>query len=167
MNKTTDDEHTLSLSGADYATAYRRGFESTRRFLLSRGIEPLRAEEIAQAAWTRGWERRDALRDPDRVVQWVNTIALNVFRNRLRRTRETAELPLDLVSKSRVNAASVEASKALKACNRTERALLVDRYVKGYSSKEVAEKYHLSPVAVRVRTMRARRKAAAALAPAA
>ena len=159
MNETKEKNRSETLSRSAFAEAYRQGFKSTWRFLLSRGIKPAKAEEVAQAAWTRGWERRDSLRNAGRIVEWVNTIALNVFRNLLRRRRETAELPLHMEGRSGINTAAIETDKALEACNGVERKLLVDRYVKGYSSKEVAKRHDLSPVAVRVRTMRARRKA--------
>lgn len=159
MNETQTENTSEPLSRLDFAQAYRDGFKSTWRFLLSRGINPARAEEFAQAAWSRGWERRESLRDSNRIVEWVNTIALNVFRNKLRRRRETAELPLHMEGKSGVSTARVEVEKALSVCGGSERELLVDRYVKGYSSQETADRHGLTPVAVRVRTMRARRKA--------
>jgi len=165
VKQSSEQKPTKPLSRSAFAEAYRRGFQSTWRFLLSRGIKPAKAEEVAQAAWTRGWERRESLRDAGRVVEWVNTIALNVFRNLLRRRRETAELPLHMEGRSGVSTARIEIDKALEVCSGVERELLVDRYVKGYSSKEVAERHDLTPVAVRVRTMRARRKAAAQLEP--
>ena len=163
MKKTTHDTTTPPLTRSQYGDAYYQGFAATRRFLVSKGIDLPRAEDIAQAAWARGWERLEELRNPERVVPWVNTIAFNVFRNRLRRRKETEELPLNLIGGYRVSSDAIEAGQALAACNRTERALLVDRYVQGYSCKEVAAKYGLSSTAVRVRTLRARRKAAAVL----
>jgi DNA-directed RNA polymerase specialized sigma24 family protein len=57
----------------------------TVRFLESRGSARDSAEEIAQAAWVRGWERIEQLRDVAMVFTWVNTIALNIFRSDCRR----------------------------------------------------------------------------------
>lgn len=51
------------MKGNEYAKAFETGFPATRRFLLSRGAAVEEAEEIAQAAWVRGWEFRDQLRD--------------------------------------------------------------------------------------------------------
>ncbi|HLN26757.1 MAG TPA: sigma factor, partial [Gemmataceae bacterium] len=62
----------------DYAEAFENGYGATRRFLLSRGALVEDAEEIAQAAWVRGWEFRGQLRDPSRVSYWVNSIARNL-----------------------------------------------------------------------------------------
>ena len=58
-----------------YAVAFQTGYGVTRRFLISRGAPQDEAEEIAQAAWARGWEYRDQLRDPGLVGFWVNSIA--------------------------------------------------------------------------------------------
>src|SRR5580693_7536506 len=68
------------IKGPEYAEAFEAGYPATRRFLLSRGAAIEEAEEIAQAAWVRGWEFREQLRDPDLVGYWVNSIARNLFR---------------------------------------------------------------------------------------
>src|SRR5271154_5907796 len=72
------------MKGTEYAKAFEAGFPATRRFLLSRGVPIEEAEEIAQAAWVRGWEFRDQLRDAGLVGFWVNSIARNLFRARFR-----------------------------------------------------------------------------------
>ena len=85
------------MKRTDYATAFQNGYGATRRFLLSRGAPLEDAEEIAQAAWARGWEYKDQLRDPALVGYWVNSIARNLFRARFR----TAPMaPLDGVDPS-------------------------------------------------------------------
>ena len=74
----------VSMHGNSYAEAFQNGFGATRRFLVSRGAPIDEAEEIAQAAWARGWEYRAQLRDPGLVSYWVNSIARNLFRARFR-----------------------------------------------------------------------------------
>src|SRR6185437_12698289 len=69
------------MSREEYSQAYSVGFESTVRLLLSRGADRDRAREASQAAWAKGWECRHQLRQPRKVLAWVNTIALNIFRN--------------------------------------------------------------------------------------
>ena len=71
------------MQGNTYAEAFQNGFGATRRFLISRGAPLDDAEEIAQAAWARGWEYREQLRDPGLVGFWVNSIARNLFRARV------------------------------------------------------------------------------------
>src|SRR5579884_3707326 len=68
----------------DYGEAFEAGYGATRRFLMAHGAPLEDAEEIAQAAWVRGWEYRDQLRDPGMVGFWVNAIARNLFRAKFR-----------------------------------------------------------------------------------
>src|SRR6476659_11013230 len=86
-----------TMQGNTYAEAFQTGFGATRRFLLSRGAALDEAEEIAQAAWARGWEYREQLRDPSMVSFWVNSIARNLFRARF---RTPPVLPLEGVDPS-------------------------------------------------------------------
>ena len=50
-----------TLTQNRFADAYSRNFATTHKFLMSKGIAPSTAEEVAQAAWTKGWERRNQL----------------------------------------------------------------------------------------------------------
>ena len=63
-------------------------------FSVSRGAALEEAEEIAQAAWARGWEYREQLRDPGLVSYWVNSIARNLYRARF---RSAVPVPLEHV----------------------------------------------------------------------
>src|SRR5580692_11683026 len=74
----------MGMDRNDFGEAYRTGYGATRRFLLASGAAIEDAEEIAQAAWVRGWEYREQLRDPAMVGFWVNSIARNLFRARFR-----------------------------------------------------------------------------------
>lgn len=151
------------ISEEEFATAYRRGYQLTVRFLLGRGVPGGRAEETAQAAWARGWERRDNLRDSRVVVAWVNTIALNIFRNWYRKKKEDSELPHDVAQPSYSRSAKVDVELSLSCCSEEDRRLLREYYMEGYTSAELAKRRRCSPVAVRVRLMRARRAIKAGL----
>src|ERR1700730_1978979 len=73
------------MNTEEYGCAYQIGLDRTVRLLIARGISWDCAQETAQAAWARGWEKRDQLRDSKMVMTWVNTIALNMYRSSLRR----------------------------------------------------------------------------------
>jgi DNA-directed RNA polymerase specialized sigma24 family protein len=137
----------------EYAQAFETGYGATRRFLLSRGAAMEDAEEIAQAAWVRGWEFRDQLRDPGLVSFWVNSIARNLFRARFRAPMQTeiedgyAVYTLDLDA--------IEVGRLLDRCPMRDRALL-EQSLEGYSAEEIAETEGITSTGIRVRLLRIR-----------
>lgn len=140
-----------------YANAYDDGFAITKKFLVSRGITPETAEEAAQAAWAKGWEHRDRLRDPERVLSWVNTIAMNVFRNWFRR-RQTRQLLAEPPVRPHANSRLIDIESALAKCAPADRELVEKHYLAGYTSAELGQQMGCTPVALRVRLLRARRR---------
>lgn len=137
----------------DYAQAFETGYSATRRFLLARGAPLEEAEEIAQAAWARGWEYRDQLRDPGLVSYWVNSIARNLFRARFR-----APIQMEIED---TNAAytldldAIEVLRLLDRCPRRDRELL-EQSLQGYSAEEIARTEGITPTGIRVRLLRVR-----------
>src|SRR5580700_3213821 len=107
----------------DYAQAFETGYGATRRFLLARGAPMEDAEEIAQAAWARGWEYREQLRDPGLVSYWVNSIARNLYRARF---RSAAPVPLEHIQEPSYafDTSSIDLRRMLDACSQRDRALL-------------------------------------------
>jgi DNA-directed RNA polymerase specialized sigma24 family protein len=75
----------------EFQNAYATGFPRTVRFIRSKGINPSDAEEIAQAAWVKGWERRQQLKCAESLSSWVNSIAFNVLRNFARKSKRSTE----------------------------------------------------------------------------
>jgi len=159
------------MTQEQYADAYSRGFDVTRRFLVSRGVSGDTAEEAAQAAWARGWECRDQLRDPKRLVTWVNTIALNLFRNWFRR-RETSlrpehQAPPHMCFPKACGQASLQAidiGRALASCAPDDREVIEKHYLAGYTSAELGQQKGCTAGAVRIRLLRARRRIRATIA---
>jgi RNA polymerase sigma factor (sigma-70 family) len=137
----------------DYALAFESGYGATRRFLLARGAPLEEAEEIAQAAWARGWEFREQLRDPGLVSYWVNSIARNLFRARFRAPIQTeiednnASYTLDMDA--------IEVGRMLDKCGKQDRQLL-ERSLEGYSAEEIAKSEGITPTGIRVRMLRIR-----------
>jgi len=138
-----------------YGQAYQRGFDRTIRLLLSRGARNDCAREAAQAAWVKGWERINQLRNESVVTTWVNTIALNCYRGALR--SENQLLPLmDLPAAADINLGSLDLQRVL-AWSRPNDRLLFEDYLEGYPIEEIARKHGISYTAARIRLLRARR----------
>jgi RNA polymerase sigma factor (sigma-70 family) len=111
------------------------------------------AEEIAQAAWVRGWEYRDQLRDPGLVGYWVNSIARNLFRAKFR-AKLTA--PIDGVEAPYwLNLEEIEVHRLLDRCSGDDRQLL-KRSLEGYSAEEIAQDEGITSTGIRVRLLRIR-----------
>ena len=145
------------MTQEQYGNAYDSGYTMTTRFLVSRGVHREAAAEAAQAAWAKGWEHRDKLRNPTRVVSWVNTIALNLFRNWFRQ-RETGELLPEIPVPPQTSPQSIDVRRALAKCAPADREMLEKHYLSGYTSAEIARQGGCTPVAVRVRLWRVRRQ---------
>ena len=60
-----------------FAVAYPQHFSRTWRFLQAYGVPADLAEDVAQDAWAKGWERRHQLHRDEKIASWINTIALN------------------------------------------------------------------------------------------
>jgi RNA polymerase sigma-70 factor (ECF subfamily) len=144
------------MTNGDYGKAFEEGFSKTVRFLMSRGADPEIAEETAQAAWTRGWARRRQLRDPNCVGTWVNSIAMNLFRNAHRTSKRNQALT-ELPATPGSTLVSVDVGKVLSCCRQKDRSLLKLHYLYGYTTGEIGDRVGLSSTAVRVRLLRARR----------
>src|SRR5258706_7625245 len=137
----------------DYAHAFAAGYGATRRFLLAHGAPMEDAEEIAQAAWVRGWEYRDQLRDPGMVGFWVNSIARNLFRARF---RAPLTMPLDGLNASyTMDLETIELHRLLDRCPRRDRRLL-EQSLEGYSAEEMARRAGITSTGIRVRLLRIR-----------
>ncbi|MEO8593894.1 MAG: sigma-70 family RNA polymerase sigma factor [Candidatus Solibacter sp.] len=141
----------------DYGSAYEQGFHPTVRFLVAKGVPPDTAEEIAQAAWTRGWERIGQLRDQEVVRTWVNTIALNLYRRNIHIDSRKEPL-MDRMVKPDKGVASIELDILLESCCPNDRLLLLYQLY-GFTTSEMARQVGTTETAVRIRLMRARRSA--------
>lgn len=152
------------MKGNEYAAAFETGYPATRRFLLSRGAAIDEAEEIAQAAWVRGWEFRDQLRDPGLVGFWVNSIARNLFRAKFR-SKITA--PMEGVEAPYwMDLEEIEVRRLLERCSGRDRQLL-KRSLEGYSAEEIAKDEGITSTGIRVRLLRIRQSLRSKLALAA
>jgi RNA polymerase sigma factor (sigma-70 family) len=92
----------------------------------------------------------------------VNTIALNLFRNWFRRRESPEELP-EIATAPKMDPRAIDLHRSLDRCGPRDRQLLEEHYLEGYTSEELAQRTGCTPVAVRVRLMRVRRKLGAML----
>ncbi len=145
------------MTSENYGQAYQRGFDSTIRFLRSRGVARDLVGDVAQAAWVKGWERLSQLRNERMVTTWVNAIAINVYRSVLRREKPTAPLT-DYPAKAGLNVAAIDVVRILTFCPARDRALL-ELQMHGVTAHEIAQMYGVTTTAIRIRLLRARRTA--------
>lgn len=147
----------------DFGRAYEQYSGRTIRFLLSRGVPRESAQDYAQMAWMRGWERLYQLRDNKLLSTWINTIALNCYRRAMFRERLfqnlsesiSAETP---IADNPIPDASIDLSRIMKCCRPEDRTLL-EAQLAGVTAEEIAREDGVSQVAIRVRFSRARRAA--------
>lgn len=140
-----------------YGRAYALGYQRTVRFLMSRGVEREKADDVAQSAWTKGWERIHQLRDTALLLRWVNSIALNCYRREVRDTPQFQALP-ELRCTSNVNLAALDLDQIVRRCRPANRALL-EEYAAGATTPEIARDRGVTQASVRLRLMRATREA--------
>jgi RNA polymerase sigma-70 factor (ECF subfamily) len=127
------------------------------------------AEDITATALARAFEKRDAFRGESSLYTWVHAIALNEARTR--RSQQLA-VSLDSVSEScsqeltepDVLIQTLERSEccsniraALRRVPTTYRQVLIDRFVRGQSVKQMAKCYRIPLGTVLSRIFRAKR----------
>jgi RNA polymerase sigma factor (sigma-70 family) len=138
-----------------YGQAYRDGFIRTVRLLRSRGASLDNAEDAAQAAWMRGWQRLDQLRDEGMIVSWINTIAINYHRRQIR-TQARYQTLFEVCDPRRPDSAPLDTARILTFCHPQDR-ILFEQQLRGLTTEEIAKKQGVTTTTIRVRTLRARR----------
>lgn len=75
-----------------FAELYKEGYWSVVRILGSELKNPMEAEEHAQWAWLRAWEKRASYQPHGSFLNWVVQIGRNHFRDENRRRKRFAEI---------------------------------------------------------------------------
>lgn len=143
----------------DFANAYCQGLKLTIRFLISRGVPSDAVEETAQAVWVRGWECIHQLREERLLPTWANSIAINLYRTRVRSEKRNVPLSSEGIHVSLTDTCAMDARKVLSLCRARDRRLLTSYYLDGEATEEIVAAEGLSETAVRIRLMRARKGA--------
>jgi DNA-directed RNA polymerase specialized sigma24 family protein len=142
------------LTAESFARAYERGSVQTVNFLISKGFPEDEARDAAQAAWVRGWERRHQIREPERVLRWINTIALNLGRTQMRKLNAMQEFE-DYATSMPDPTAAIDVAKLLRESRSKDRTLLIRRHLLEWGIDDLARELECSNRAVRVRLHRA------------
>jgi RNA polymerase sigma-70 factor (ECF subfamily) len=144
-------------------------------FLLRRTASAEDAEEIAQDAFVRAWQRIESYDSRWSFSTWLFTLARRLAATRSRSARPAArgQEALDLVTAkdepggdlTRTEERETLWSTADRILDSDQRAALWLRYAEELTVGEIAEVLGRSPVSVRVMLYRARARLAARLAP--
>lgn len=145
------------ISREEFGFAYSQWHYQTVRLLASRGIGLDLARDVTQQAWGRGWERLGQLRDSRQLVPWINTIAWNLCKNRLRRAASEPLVEAALVAPES-SPGDAAFNQLLDHCRPKEAWALRLFYSEGYDCREIALRAGSTPVAIRVLLHRARRR---------
>jgi len=145
-----------------YGQAYQQGFVRTVRLLRSRGASQDSAEDVAQAAWLRGWQKLEQLRDEGMIVPWVNSIAVNYHRRGCQDEARYQALP-ELCGHIGIDSTALDAAKILRFCRAGDRVLF-EQQLGGLTTREIAKEQGVSATAIRIRLLRARRAVRASVA---
>jgi RNA polymerase sigma-70 factor, ECF subfamily len=146
------------MTSNNYADAYQNGgYQRTLKFLKT-WLTHDQAQDLAQAAWIRGWERLGQLRDERRITDWVNVIARNLMVSSLRCSRPVEQFGKDEPAGApEQNLAAIDARRILQACSPRQRRLLQRVYLDECPCADVARELGISIAAVHSGLLRARR----------
>jgi RNA polymerase sigma factor (sigma-70 family) len=151
-------EHKQRATSDAYRDAFEAGFRQTVQFLRLQGATRQDAEEFAQAAWAKGWERLGQLSDAGKIFVWINALARNLLRENRRRNEMLIQLRStdDPGVPPKVNPASLDLRRILRTTKQSERVIVTRRYFEGYAVKEIARAYGATERAIRRRLAQAR-----------
>jgi RNA polymerase sigma factor (sigma-70 family) len=146
---------TAEAFGESFSTG---GFRQTLGKLRRCGANPDLAQEIAQAAWVRGWERLDQLQDHECLVQWVTSIAIRMFWD-VAKGRRITPLLTDGFEPQVAPSVNLDVIDIGRVLDQPQLRNLINAvYVEGRSAAEVAVSLGISIGAVHHRLSRARAK---------
>jgi RNA polymerase sigma-70 factor (ECF subfamily) len=143
------------MTTTSFGHAYEVGFRRTIAFLLSRGVSRQCAPDIAQSAWLRGWERLSTLREDKAIFFWINSIALNQYREWVRGSRREEPWPEGCDPQTLFDSNPVETRQILRVCPSKYR-LLFRAQLAGLTMDEIAAHTGTTETAVRAKMHRAR-----------
>jgi RNA polymerase sigma-70 factor (ECF subfamily) len=138
--------------------AFHRDWPAVFRFAVAWTNDPPSAEDIAQEAFTRLWDRRASIDWERPVVPWLLVVTRRLATDRFRRLKTPfAAVAVRDLTEDGV-AAWLDVRAAFGKLSPAERAALVSIAVLGFKPDEAADVLGMSPGAVRAAVSRAREK---------
>jgi RNA polymerase sigma-70 factor (ECF subfamily) len=149
-----------SLAEADrhFEAAFARDWRPLFRFALASTNDVDAAEDLAQDAFARLWQRRAQIDWSRPPLPWLMVTAQRLATDRFRRLQRRL---LPVTTGSSDNASRdrwLDTRAAMSRLSRTERVAIVMNALEGYPAEEVADLLGISAGAVRAAVSRARRK---------
>ncbi len=147
-----------------FAALYQQHSPAVYRFSLCLTGDPAVAEELTAEAFCRAWVRRDAITQST-MRSYLFTIAKNVYRDQLRKSKRQVALTHDYMDDSSTVAENAERSEEyilmrglLDTLTDLDREIITLRYQEELSHEEIAGIVGMNAATVRIRAHRARRK---------
>jgi RNA polymerase sigma factor (sigma-70 family) len=113
---------------------YQTGIQKVYRFLRSRGVSIETAEELAQAAWVRAWEKRNQYRGECSLLSWVTTIAFRLYLSLVRHNNTVLDqLNIRLATPTKDLDAELDLETLLGMATEKQAKALRDYYIAGKS----------------------------------
>ena len=112
------------------------------------------AEELAQEAFCRAWEKLPTLRQPDRLVSWLYRVAHNLAVSEGRRPRPVT-LPAEPAADPPRDDPGADVHGAVARLSEEHRVVVSLRHFTGMSHEEIARALNVPPGTVRSRLSRA------------
>lgn len=168
----SDDELIAAARAGDldaFGMVYERYRDRVYAFLLAQCARREDAEDLVQEAFCRAWQAIRGFRGESKLLTWLLRIATNLCIDRARRSkrapREAVSLDaefepevLDDSDPADLSLSRQAVREALAVLSPEHRALVVLCDLQGLSCVEAAQVLECSPVSVRVRLCRARRR---------
>jgi RNA polymerase sigma factor (sigma-70 family) len=141
-----------------FDTAFRETWPAVFRFAVAWTNDLHSAEDIAQEAFTRLWDRRASVDWEQPVIGWLLVVTRRLATDRFRRRTAPFVAPRVRDLNEDGVAAWLDVRAAFGRLSARERAALISVGLLGFTSDEASEPLGMSPGAVRAAVSRARDK---------
>jgi RNA polymerase sigma-70 factor (ECF subfamily) len=158
----TDDKRTADAT--DFSDRLLAQLPRLRRYAIALTRNVTLADDLVQDCIERACRKQDLLQDPDRLMGWLRTTLINLYRDNLRRERRRGvpvelDAVLDLAGSEPLPSdwiAMKELAHAMDALSPDHREILLLAALEDLSYREIADTLHLPIGTVMSRLSRAR-----------